>query len=128
MEFPIENLAMPITLHTTPTKKFFVVASAYANKEQTEASVIIQIKNGRMARYKLLMEFPISEDMLKKTNLRTALYKSCVQAQNKLEGAVNKLMKTVLETRRVFDPALIGTQGDCITYNARGFIGLSIKV
>lgn len=128
MDFPIENLAMPITLNTTPTKKFFVVASAYANKEQTEASVIIEIKNGRTAKYKLLMEFPISEEMLNKTNLRTALYKSCVQAQNKLERAVNKLMKTVLETRRVFDPALIGTQGDCITYNARGFAGLSIKV
>lgn len=128
MEFPIENLSMPITLNTVPVKKFFVSVSAYSDKEQTEASVIIEIKNGRTARYKLLMDFPIDEEMLKKTNLRTALYKSCVQAQNKLERAVNKLMKAVLETRRVFDPALIGTQGGNITYNARGFAGLLIKV
>lgn len=128
MEFPIENLAMPITLNTVPVKKFFVSVSAYSNKEQTEASVIIEIRNGRMAKYKLPLEFPIDEDTLKKTNLRTALYKACVQSQNRLELAVNKLMKTVLESRRVFDPALIGTFGDSITYNARGFAGLAIKV
>ena len=128
MEFPIERLPMPIELNVVPRRKFFVVTSAYSNADRTEITVIIEIKNGLRAKHKLNLSFELDQELLCKTNLRTTLYKACVQAQNRLETATNKLMRSVLESRRKFDPASIGVKGDCITYLSRGFAGLAIKV
>lgn len=128
MDFPIENITVPITLDTIPVRKFYVKASAYSNADKTEITVLFEIKNGKNTRHKLFLKQELDQDLLDRTNLRTTLYSACVKSQNKLEVAVNKLMKAVLTSRRHFDPALIGVSGNVITYNARGFSGLGVKV
>lgn len=128
MEFPIENLSVPISLDTVPVKRFFVLMSAFKSGDGDSVDVIITIKNGKWSKSKLQLSIPIDQTMLNKTNLRTVLFSSCVKARERLETAVHKLMRAVLESRRTFDHALIGTAGNCITYCGRGFSGLNIKV
>ena len=126
MNLPIENLSVPISV--TSDKRFFVKMSAYAVRDNTEVEVIIEISNGRKAKQRLKLSFDVEEDRLLKTNLRTEMFRACVQAQNKLTVAVKRLAKAVLESRKHFEPTFIGVYKDSLTYNARGFTGLQVKL
>lgn len=127
MSWPIEKLSVSIENKHTKTKRHFVKMSAYVMEDQKDINVLVSFRrDGEPPVISLF--YPIDEDAVKTTNMRTYMLNCIVDAKGRVETAMEKLAKIVLETKSSFDPYLVSIVDDCIRYCGRGFSELKIKV